>query len=65
MQEPGARADQFAAIVVDAAIEVHRHLGPAFACTPASVASFTRLRSPFISSLARILASFAAWRLPQ
>jgi hypothetical protein len=30
MQEPGVRADQFAAIVVDAAIEVHRHLGPAF-----------------------------------
>ena len=30
MQEPGVRADQFAAIVVDVAIEVHRHLGPAF-----------------------------------
>ena len=30
MQEPGDLADQYAATVVDAAIEVHRHLGPAF-----------------------------------
>jgi len=30
MQEPGDRADHLAAIAVDAAIEVHRHLGPAF-----------------------------------
>jgi GxxExxY protein len=30
VQEPGSRADKVAAILVDAAIEVHRHLGPAF-----------------------------------
>ena len=30
LQEPGEVADELAAIVVDAAIEVHRHLGPAF-----------------------------------
>jgi hypothetical protein len=30
MQEPGVRADPFAAIVVHTAIEVHRRLVPAF-----------------------------------
>jgi hypothetical protein len=81
MQEPGVRADQFAAIVVDAAIEVHRHLGPAFLENVYENAlchelrarqvpferqvAFTRRRGPLISSLARILASLAAWRLPQ
>jgi GxxExxY protein len=30
MQEPGDRADPLAAIAVDAAIQVHCHLGPAF-----------------------------------
>jgi GxxExxY protein len=29
-REPGAPADALASVVVDAALEVHRHLGPAF-----------------------------------
>jgi hypothetical protein len=30
MQEPDAASDALAGVVLDAALEVHRHLGPAF-----------------------------------
>jgi hypothetical protein len=30
LKEPDQQVDAWAAVVVDAALEVHRHLGPAF-----------------------------------
>jgi len=48
-QEPGEVADQFAAAVVDAAVEVHRHLGPAFSENVYESALCHELRSRQVS----------------
>jgi hypothetical protein len=51
LKEPDRKAEACAAVVVDAALEVHRNLGPAFgaSCSPADQPTN--------------LGVFAAWRL--